>query len=143
MAKSHKRLEEVLNLPSMTSDAVVLEESADMLTVINQAKSITAKSKHSTGLAKHDDEMDELASMAITAHKDLMELGLNVELRHAGEILGTAGTMLKIAVDAKNNKVEKLLRAMKLELDTRKLDAAIEPKEEPINGTVQTEQWCA
>ena len=150
MAKQFQALESALNLPSLANDDddqdadqtpvpdVEQEANDDMLAVLDHAKNLTRMSKEANGLTKHDVEMDELAGLAVTAHKDLMELGMNVELRHAGEILSTAGTMLKIAVDAKNNKVEKLLRAMKLELDKRKVDAQIaqmDPAEAPIEST--------
>jgi len=138
MGKQFQQLEDVLNLPPLDSTEPDESDSMDMMAVLDQARTITSKSKEANGLARHDHEMDELAGMAVTAHKDLMELGMNVELRHAGEILNTASTMLKIAVDAKNNKVEKLLKAMKLELDKRKIDAQIslmDPQEAPIEGT--------
>jgi hypothetical protein len=47
---------------------------------------------------------------------------MNVEIRHAGEIFSSSSQMLKIAVDAKNNKVDKKLKMLKLQLDKLKLD---------------------
>jgi hypothetical protein len=70
----------------------------------------------------HDKEMDELADLAIKAHMDLQDLGMNVEIRHAGEIFTSSSQMLKIAVDAKNNKVDKKIKMLRLQLDKLKLD---------------------
>jgi hypothetical protein len=47
---------------------------------------------------------------------------MNVEIRHAGEIFSSSSQMLKIAVDAKNAKVDKKLKMLKLQLDKLKLD---------------------
>lgn len=83
------------------------------------------------GFADHDAEMDELSKMAISAHKELMDLGMNIELRHAGEIFASSTAMLKIAVDAKNAKVDKKLKLLKLQLDKMKIERSMpEPENE-------------
>ena len=82
----------------------------------------------------HDQEMDTLAELAVQAHKDLQDLGMNVEIRHAGEIFSSSSQMLKIAVDAKNNKVEKKLKLLKLQLDKMKIDLTFKGDETPVEG---------
>jgi hypothetical protein len=82
--------------------------------------------------------MDELAGLAVTAHKDLQELGMNVEIKHAGEIFSSSSQMLKIAVDAKNNKVEKKLKLLRLQLIKMKLDLEYRDSEESAVEGVAT-----
>ena len=78
--------------------------------------------------------MDELANLAISAHKDLQDLGMNVEIRHAGEIFSSSSAMLKIAVDAKNLKVEKKLKLLKLQLDKMKIDLTFKGDDRTVDG---------
>ena len=49
-------------------------------------------------------------------------------------MLFRSSQMLKIAVDAKNNKVEKKLKLLRLQLDKMKLDRAY-ASEKPVEGT--------
>jgi hypothetical protein len=94
----------------------------DVKAALAMAEDIDRQLSAARGRDEHDDEMDELAKLAVQAHRDLQDLGMNVEIRHAGEIFSSSSQMLKIAVDAKNNKVEKKLRMLRLQLDKLKLD---------------------
>jgi hypothetical protein len=69
-----------------------------------------------------DKELDSLASKAEQAYDDLMDLGMNVEVRYAGRIFEVAGTMMKNAIDAKSAKVDKKLKAIDLQLKKYKID---------------------
>jgi hypothetical protein len=74
------------------------------------------------GLEASDAEMDSLAKQAVESYKDLMDLGMNVEPRHASEIFGVAERMLNSAITAKNAKVNKKLKMIDLQLKKAKLD---------------------
>mgnify|MGYP000845699595 CR=1 FL=1 len=67
-------------------------------------------------------ELDHLADKAEQAYDDLMDLGMNVEVRYSGRIFEVAGSMLKNAIDAKTAKVDKKLKAVDLQLKNLKLD---------------------
>ena len=67
-------------------------------------------------------ELDHLANKAEQAYDDLMDLGMNVEVRYSGRIFEVAGSMLKNAIDAKTAKVDKKLKAVDLQLKKLKLD---------------------
>jgi hypothetical protein len=82
-----------------------------------------------------DSELDNLASKSEQAYDDLMDLGMNVEVRYAGRIFEVAGTMMKNAIDAKNAKIDKKLKAIDLQLKKYKIDK--DNNEDPndvING---------
>ena len=83
-----------------------------------------------------DSELDHLASKAEQAYDDLMDLGMNVEVRYSGRIFEVAGTMLKNAIDAKAAKVEKKLKAVDLQLKKYKIDkdSSSEESNDVING---------
>jgi RNase P/RNase MRP subunit p29 len=134
MTKQFEKLEEVLDLPPMTTE-VIEPTQEDLQEALARAKELENTVSKIDGFEKHDEEMDELAGMAIQAHKDLQDLGMNIEIRHAGEIFSSSSQMLKIAVDAKNLKVEKKLRLLRLELDKMRIDKMSKAEDNSIEGT--------
>lgn len=69
-----------------------------------------------------DKDLDDLASKAERAYDDLMDLGMNVEVRYAGRIFEVAGTMMKNAIDAKSAQIDKKLKSVELQLKKLKID---------------------
>jgi len=69
-----------------------------------------------------DAELDDLAAKAEQAYDDLMDLGMNVEVRYSSRIFEVASSMLGHAITAKTNKVEKKLKAIDLQLKKYKID---------------------
>jgi len=128
MSKRFKNLIDTFDLPPLDGDDApdeVLPSTEDVAAALEQAKDLEKQFKKMDHYDLHDQEMDELADMAIQAHRDLQDLGMNVEIRHAGEIFSSSSQMLKIAVDARNSKVDKKLRLLKLQLDKMKIDMSI------------------
>jgi len=130
MANRFKTLEDTFDIESVedlddtAEDTAAIDSpsDADIHAALALANDIDRQLSETRGKDLHDREMDELAEMAIKAHQDLQDLGMNVEIRHAGEIFSSSSQMLKIAVDAKNAKVDKKLKMLKLQLDKLKLD---------------------
>ena len=75
-----------------------------------------------TGLDAEDIDMDIYSNEAMKSYKDLMDLGMNVEVRHSGKLFEVASAMLKNAVEAKNAKLEKKLRMVELQLKKQRVD---------------------
>jgi hypothetical protein len=69
-----------------------------------------------------DAELDSLAKKAEAAYDDLMDLGMNVEVRYSGRIFEVAASMMGNAINAKNAKIEKRLKAVDLQLKKLKID---------------------
>lgn len=69
-----------------------------------------------------ENELDHLASKAEQAYDDLMDLGMNVEVRYSGRIFEVASSMMKNAIDAKAAKVDRKLKAIDLQLKKLKID---------------------
>lgn len=137
MSKRFKMLEETFDLPSMdgAADEAEIPAIEDVAAALEQAKDLEKQFKKMDHYDQHDEEMDELAAMAIDAHKNLQDLGMNVEIRHAGEIFSSSSQMLKIAVDARNSKVDKKLKLLKLQLDKMKIDMAAKKDDGTVEGT--------
>ena len=140
-AKRFRMLEETFDLPSMDSvddesDNDEIPSASDVASALESAKDLEKQFNKMNHYDLHDQEMDELADLAIDAHKTLQDLGMNVEIRHAGEIFSSSSQMLKIAVDAKNSKVDKKLKLLKLQLDKMKIDLSIAGKNDgAVEGT--------
>lgn len=69
-----------------------------------------------------DNELDNLATKAEQAYDDLMDLGMNVEVRYAGRIFEVASSMMTNAINAKTAKIDKRLKAVDLQLKKLKID---------------------
>jgi len=67
-------------------------------------------------------ELDDLAKKAEQAYDDLMDLGMNVEVRYASRIFEVASSMMGNAITAKTNKIEKKLKSVDLQLKKLKID---------------------
>jgi hypothetical protein len=139
-SKRFKTLENAFNLPSIDGDGNDVDSKPleEVQKALKNAKKIQKKFSKLDPYSVHDNEMDELSKLAVDAHKDLQELGMNVEIRHAGEIFSSSSQMLKIAVDAKNNKVEKNLKLLRLQLIKMKLDLEYKDDQENTVDGVAT-----
>ena len=134
MANRFKTLEDTFEIQSVPEPDDTAPDDADIQAALALADDIDRQLSEVRGKDLHDREMDELADMAIKAHQDLQDLGMNVEIRHAGEIFSSSSQMLKIAVDAKNAKVDKKLKMLKLQLDKLKLDRTTKsPDSDPLD----------
>ena len=129
-----KKLEELLNLPEsqeiIQEDAKpkrkqrkTKEELNDTLRKVADFDKITEALPKVKGLGDAADaELDEVAQRSMDAYDDLMDLGMNVESRYAGRVFETASNMLKNAIDAKSQKLDKKLKMVELQLKKQNLD---------------------
>lgn len=135
-----KRLETLFNLDSN-------EETPEKSKPIHQEiqsvdDSYAAVAKLTQGLPQikelddlNDRELDELATKAEQAYDDLMDLGMNVEVRYAGRIFEVASSMMTNAINAKTAKIDKKLKAIDLQLKKLKIDRdSGEDPNDVING---------
>jgi hypothetical protein len=82
-----------------------------------------------------DAALDDLAKKAESAYDDLMDLGLNVEVRYASRIFEVASSMMSNAITAKTAKIDKKLKAVDLQLKKLKIDKdSGEETDDVLNG---------
>ena len=74
------------------------------------------------GLEQLDRDMDDYSAKALQTFDELVNLGNNVEDRHAAPIFDSASKMLQVALQAKQTKVDKKLKMIELQMRQRKLD---------------------
>jgi len=81
-----------------------------------------------------DADMDKYADKAMHAFQDLMDLGQNVEDRHAANVFAVASTMMTNAITAKTAKMDKKLKMVQLQLQKAKHDHAVQTQQAKANG---------
>ena len=140
-----KKLEDILNLPNVKQAFKDVDKKEQAKVNKEQTASTmknvdpqTAKALEKTyaefdkiaaalpqvkGLGELSDlELDKLAVEAEESYKNLMDLGMNVDSRYSGRIFEVASTMLRNAIDAKSNKIDKKLKMVELQLKKMKID---------------------
>jgi hypothetical protein len=141
-----KKLEELFNLDDVKSVEVEeitppvekpTHEAVDNLEKTSrEIQRITSTLPQIAELDALDDkELDHLASKAEQAYDDLMDLGMNVEVRYSGRIFEVASSMLGNAITAKTAKLDKKLKAVDLQLKKLKMDKdSPEDPNDVLNG---------
>jgi|TARA_B110000977_G_C10887371_1_gene419976 hypothetical protein len=149
-----KKLEELLDLapaddfaediipePEKSVDHTITHTQEDIASALAKADKIDQALPMVKDLSLNDTEMDELALTARDTFKDLMDLGMNVEARYAGEIFNTAARLLDTALNAKGAKVDRKLKMIQLQLQKARLDQ-VQQKHDSENG-VNAEEGTA
>ena len=147
-----KKLEEALNLPNLEEllpedleeeQAPTTEEVKNEIATIEKEMSMVDRANIALptveGLEQLDREMDEYATTAMETFEDLVDLGKNVEDRHAAPIFDSAAKMIMAALQAKQAKMDKKMkmielqmRQARLEKDSQKIDAYVAGKKHEI-----------
>jgi hypothetical protein len=156
-----KKLEDILNLPNVkeafaqvdkkekVKEGKSAQKNVDPQTAKALEKSyaefdkIAAALPQVKGLGELSDlELDKLAVEAEESYKNLMDLGMNVDSRYSGRIFEVASTMLRNAIDAKSNKIDKKLKIVELQLKKQNLDSKKEggPAIESQDGFVVSDR---
>jgi hypothetical protein len=135
-----KKLEELFDLESQLEPAPppapVHEEITSLDDQYQAVQKIVQTLPQIQELENLDEqELDQLAKKAEQAYDDLMDLGMNVEVRYSGRIFEVASSMMGNAITAKSNKIEKKLKAIDLQLKKLKIDndSGVDPNN-VING---------
>ena len=134
-----KKLEELFELASSDENdlTIPLPEVTEEVTenALSTLDKIEAALPQVKGLEAADTEMDELAEMATSSYKDLMDLGMQVESRFSSEIFNSASSMLGHAITAKTAKINKKLKMLDLQMKKAQLDQKTLAKSEEIEAT--------
>ena len=134
-----RKLEELFNLSQSEekSEEFQLPPETQEVTVaaLNNLEKIENALPQVRGLETADVEMDQLADLAQSSYKDLMDLGMQVDSRFSSEIFSVAGAMLGHAITAKTAKVSKKLKMIELQLKKAALDQKQNSKDKEITNT--------
>ena len=135
----NKKLEELFELSEEVKNelTIPIPEFAQEITTdaLSNLEKIETALPQVRGLEAADTEMDELANMATSSYKDLMDLGMQVDSRFSSEIFGVASNLLGHAITAKTAKLNKKLKMIDLQLKKAALDQRQAAKSEEIENT--------
>ena len=153
-----KKLEEELNLPDLDQllpendiqEEPTTEELKTEIANIEGEMSMVERANIALptveGLEQLDREMDEYAKKAMEKFEDLIDLGKNVEDRHAAPIFDSASKMISAALQAKQAKMDKKMkmielqmRQARLEKDSEKIDAYVAGKKHELGDEEEVE----
>ena len=144
-----KKLEEEFNLPSIEELMPDIEPEEESEPTVEETQNEIVKYKDDlsiaeradaalpmvTGMEELDREMDAYASKAMATFDDLVDLGRNVEDRHAAPIFDSASKMLAAALQAKQAKMDKKMKMIELQMrqqriqqEEKKTDAYVKDK---------------
>jgi hypothetical protein len=134
-----KKLEELFELSEEVKNELTMPipEFAQEITTdaLSNLEKIETALPQVRGLEAADTEMDELANLATSSYKDLMDLGMQVDSRFSSEIFGVASNLLGHAITAKTAKLNKKLKMIDLQLKKAALDQRQAAKSEEIENT--------
>ena len=127
-----KKLEEIFNLEDTAEVAVeptpvtIEEQRQEIKSLDDSARAIQKITGDLPQITELDNigekELDHLATKAEEAYDNLMDLGMNVEVRYSGRIFEVASSMMGNAIAAKTAKIDKKLKAVDLQLKKLKID---------------------
>ncbi len=138
-----KKLEELFNLENQETPEekpqAVIPTHEEVRSLDDSYKAVQEITRGLPQIKELDDlddkELDDLAKKAEEAYDDLMDLGMNVEVRYSGRIFELASSMMTNAINAKTAKIDKKLKAIDLQLKKYKIDKdANEDPNDIING---------
>jgi hypothetical protein len=130
-----KKLEELFDLPEVTTEDFSKEEIRQALTTANNIESSLPVEPEN----KTDNELDDLTNKAMESFENLMSLGMNVEARFSAPIFDSASKMLGHAVTAKLGKAQKKLKETELKMRLMKMESDKKPEDASI--AVQAHVW--
>jgi hypothetical protein len=127
-----KKLEQILDLAPSDDQYINPKEEISKLSkpeTINLQEQLEEFDKISAALPRvkglgdiSDSELDALASKAEQAYDDLMDLGMNVEVRYGARMFEVAANMMNAAIQAKSAKIDKKLKMVELQLKKLAID---------------------
>ena len=151
-----RKLEDILNLPNVKEAFAQVDakektrDDKDKPSIPKNVDPQTAKALEKTyqefdkiaaslpqvkGLGDLSDlELDKLALEAEESYKNLMDLGMNIDSRYSGRIFEVASSMLRNAIDAKSQKIDKKLKIVELQLKKLKIDKTGDDSNEPVES---------
>jgi len=123
-----KKLETLFNLPGQ-EEFIDPKTFSNLPSTIDLQEKLEEFDKISSALPKvkglgdmADSELDALAAKAEQAYDDLMDLGMNVEVRYGARMFEVAANMMNAAIQAKSAKIDKKLKMVDLQLKKLAID---------------------
>ena len=124
-----RSIEDELNLPRLedalkaisegqsNSEPTEIQTNEEISKMANALRSVSLSNLPSSdpfGTTDHEQEADEILDLAIKAHKDLLDLGFNIEPKNAGaNAFSPSAKFLEIALKASQSKADRKMERIK------------------------------
>lgn len=137
MTKKLSELFELASTEEIVDESIIPKEEVQEVSqeALDNLEKIDNALPQVKGLEASDNEMDDLAELAIDSFKDLKELGMQVDSRYSSEIFAAAGTFLGHAITARTAKLNKKLKMIELQLKKAALDQKNKTATEELENT--------
>jgi hypothetical protein len=137
-----KKLEQIFNLDETEKSAkkstAAKPEPKEVKSLDDSYRAVEALTRDLPAIKELENldeaELDHLAKKAEDAYDDLMDLGMNVEVRYSSRLFEVASSMMKNAIDAKTAKIDRKLKAIDLQLKKYKIDKDNNEDPNVLNG---------
>ena len=129
--------ESKLVIPEVVNDVAPYNKMDAIKSQVNALNEMSSELPSIKELELLDEtDIDNLAIKAERAYEDLMDLGMNVEIRYASRIFEVASSMLGHAVNTRASKLERRLKAINIQMQKYKVEYVAPVVEKPnvING---------
>lgn len=124
----------------LSEDAILANAEVErMSNALANFDTNTLKDQDADGTVALETEMNDVIATALQAHKDLMDLGFNMEPKNAGQVFTPATRMLEIAMSASKNKAEQRAKAIKLRMEQEAHAKAMREGGEEDEGFIEGE----
>jgi hypothetical protein len=87
-------------------EGVPFEQARNLIQTIHTAQDLSSQLRKLKGDTEHASTMDDVIENAFDAYKDLLELGFNIDPKHAGPIFAESTNLLRLVKEAANDKVD-------------------------------------
>lgn len=131
--------EEEIDLDDVVEEEPSYEDPklAKMANALQNTHSLERSLGDPEGTEEHTREMDHLYEAAMRGHKDVLDLGFNVEAKQAAGMFQASAKFLELAMKASTNKTEARMARIKLAMEKQKL--AAELKQDRDEGVIEGE----
>ena len=133
-----RKLQELFELPEEEVNELTLPIPNTAQEITTEAVTNLEKIENALpqvrGLEASDVEMDELANLAQSSYRDLIDLGMQVDSRFSAEIFSVASNMLGHAITAKTAKINKKIKMIELQLKKAALDQKAALKDQEVES---------
>jgi hypothetical protein len=110
---------------------------AKMANALQNTHGLERNLSDAEGTEEHTKEMDVLYEAAMRSHKDILDLGFNVEAKQAAGMFQASAKFLELAMKASTNKTDARMARIKLAMEKQKL--AYELKQHQDEGVIEGE----
>lgn len=110
--------------PEYSGINVIFAEADNVVSSLGMAEKLDHSLSTVSDLGENDKEMDAIAERALESYQNLCDMSVNMQDNYVGRVYEVAATMLKVALDAREAKMNRKLKTLELQLKKATLDNA-------------------